>query len=231
MNPIIIVVIVLVFGGSYFYAFMLHKRGKNSIKEYESPNMVAKSEEFQEELLQRIYSPLAKRFPHEKIDAFTECAYITNLTSKTKSTLFTGLKVLGWGLIGVRARYTQAANATYLVLVGEDIHYILFIEGEQSDFFMITSSQLKRAKITPLSNVDKTTRMLATTGNKVSNKLVFEKDGKNIEIIFFDRVTNGTQGIPLSDSSSSITDILGKGRVMGIRFKERLLNQHPNLKH
>lgn len=231
MNPLLIAAIVVVFGGSYVYIFMLQKKNKQVAKEYEAPGMIAQSQEFQNELLQRMFNPLAQRFTSQEIDAFTECAYITDLTSKTKSTLLTGLKVIGYSLIGVRATYTQAANAAYLVLIGEDLHYILFQEGELTDFFTMTRSQLQKAKIIDLSAVDKTTRVYSTIGDKVSKKLILDNNGKTTEIIFFDRVSKGTQGIPLSDSTTNIKDILGKCRVMGIRFQDKLKEQYPHLKH
>ncbi|MDM1388742.1 hypothetical protein HX052_01960 [Myroides marinus] len=231
MDPILIIFIVVVFGGSYGYMFYIRNKQKKTTKNYETPEMVAKSEEFKAELLQRIFSPLNNKFPNQTIDAFTECAYLTNLAAKTKSTLITGLKVIGYSLIGVRATYTQADNAAYLVLTGEDLHYVFFQEGELSSLFTLTRGQLQRAKITDLSAVDKTSRIQSTVGDKVSKKLIYESDGKNVEIILFDRITKGTQGIPLSDASSSIVDILGKCRVMGISFKEKLIEQYPNLKY
>lgn len=168
MDPILIIFIVVVFGGSYGYMFYVRNKQKKTTKNYETPEMVAKSEEFKAELLQRIFSPLNNKFPNQTIDAFTECAYLTNLTAKTKNTLITGLKVIGYSLIGVRATYTQADNAAYLVLTGEDLHYVFFQEGELASLFTLTRGQLQRAKITDLSAVDKTSRIQSTVGDKVS---------------------------------------------------------------
>lgn len=38
-------------------------------------------------------------------------------------------------------------------------------------------------------------------------------------------------GTPVADYTTGVKDILGKNRVMGIRFKDKLKEQYPNLNH
>lgn len=92
MNPLVIVIIVVLFGGSFAYIILMQRKQKQTTKKYESPSMIAKSEEFQEELLTKLLEDIAPLFPDEKIIAFTECAYISNLADQAKNTLILVLK-------------------------------------------------------------------------------------------------------------------------------------------
>jgi hypothetical protein len=231
MDPIIILAIIAVFGGSFAFMFIQMKKQKETTKKYESPTMIAKSEEFQKELLSQLYEPLTEAHSEEPIIAFTECAYISNLGEKTKDTLLTGLKVIGWGAMGVKAKYQQVDNAAYLVLTNEHLHYLLFEEGEITDTFSLTKEQLTKAKVTDLSSTDQATRVFATAGNKVSKKIVIGNEGQSFDIIFFDRITKDTTGTPVADYTTGVKDVLGKNRIMGIRFKDKLVELYPNLRH
>lgn len=231
MSPLVIIAIVAVFGGCFAFMFLQMKKQKETTKKYESPNMLAKSEEFQKELLSQLYEQLTEAHPEEPIVAFTECAYISNLAEKTKNTLLTGLKVVGWGAIGVKAKYQQVDNAAYLVLSKDHLHYLLFEEGEITDTFSITKEQLSKATVTDLSTTDQASRIFATAGNKVSKKIVIDNEGHSFDIIFFDRITKDTTGTPVADYTTGVKDVLGKNRVMGMRFKEKLVEQYPNLRH
>lgn len=231
MSPLLIIAIVVVFGGCFAFMFLQMKKQKENTKKYEAPGMIAKSEEFQKELLSLPYEPLAEVHPDEPIIAFTECAYISNLAEKTKNTLLTGLKVIGWGALGVKAKYQQVDNSAYLVLTKDHLHYLLFEEGEITDTFSLTKEQLDKAKVTDLSSTDQATRFFATAGDRVSKKIVIGEEGQSFDIIFFDRITKDTTGTPVADYTTGVKDILGKNRVMGIRFKENLVAQYPNLRH
>lgn len=159
MDPIIIIAIVVVFGGCFAFMFLQMKKQKEATKKYESPTMIAKSEEFQKELLSQLYEQLTEVHPEKPVIAFTECAYISNLAEKTKNTLLTGLKVIGWGAVGVKAKYQQVDNAAYLVLTKEHLHYLLFEEGELTDTFSLTKEQLTKAKVTDLNTTDQAARV------------------------------------------------------------------------
>ena len=231
MDPIIILAIIAVFGGSFAFMFFQMKKQKETKKKYESPNMIAKSEEFQKELLADLYEQLTDAHLEEPIVAFTECAYISNLAEKTKNTVLTGLKVIGWGALGIKAKYQQVDNAAYLVLTKDHLHYLLFEEGEITDTFSLTSELLSKATVQDLSSTDQATRIFATAGDKVSKKIVIDNEGSSFDIIFFDRIIKDTTGSPVADYTTGVKDVLGKNRVMGIRFKEKLIQQYPNLRH
>lgn len=116
-------------------------------------------------------------------------------------------------------------------MTDNNLHYILFEEGEHTDGVSLTSEQLSKAKIEDLTSTDQVSKMFATMGDKESKKLVIEENGSSFAIIFFDRITKSTYGAPVADYTTGIKDVLGKGRVMGIRFKEKLKEQYPNLKY
>ncbi|WP_010252871.1 hypothetical protein [Myroides injenensis] len=223
------IIIIVLFGGCFFLAYKMMDNQKKVIEKYESPVMVNQAVNFNKELLEHDLELLAEQFPNHKIDAITECAYISDLSSKAKDIAGKAFKTVALAAVGVKTRYVQVANAAYLVLIGDELHYILFEEGEVTDHLILPKEVLEKAKVEVLNNVDKVSRMFATAGGKQSRKLVLDMDGNTFDIIFYDRIQKEPSGYPVG--RSKVKEVYGKMRVAGIDFEKKLKERFSNIKY
>lgn len=222
----IFIIIAVLFGGSFLYIFYMNKKRKESIGKYDNPEMYQQAEKIKEELLTDRFSAIVKQMQNAPIDAFTQCAYITTMTDKAKSAAVTAVKTVAWAAVGVKAKYREADNAAYLVISGDELHYLFFEEGAAKEHLVFNRMRLLNAGTGTVSSTEKVARMGSVMGRK-NNKLSIDIDGRKTDIIYYDMVERYPESVIATEKASF--DAPGKFKLMGKYFKDKLFAKYPHL--
>ncbi|WP_118975396.1 hypothetical protein [Taibaiella koreensis] len=226
MTTTIIIVAVMV-SLSVAYIIFMNARRKKLLGDYNADNQYHRAAELLPSIMSDRLDQIRHQMNGNAVDAITECAHITNIGQQAASAAITAAKTVAWAAVGVKAKYRTADHASYLVLSGDDLHYILFQEGELSDHQVFDRYELSTAKLDRTSASDKVTRMGSAMGRK-TQKLTLDKEGKKMEILFYDRITR-LPGGPLSPFSGDVFKTMVDFEIMGKYFKERLGNKYHQL--
>lgn len=226
MTTVIIFVSVLVALSIGYTVFMMSRR-KKQLNGYNADNQYHRAAELLPALMTDRLDQIKKEMNGSSIDAVTECMHITNLGQQATSAAITAAKTVAWAAVGVKARYRTADHACYLVLSGDDLHYLLFQEGELADHRVFDRYELSTAKLDHTSASDKVTRMGSAMGRK-SRKLTLDKEGKKTDILFYDRITRLPEGM-LSPFSGEVFKTMVDFEIMGKYFEEQLGRKYPQL--
>lgn len=173
-----------------------------------------------------IFLAIAKLMNGLPVDAFTQCAYIATVGDKVASAAATAAKTVAWAAVGVKARYNERDNASYLVLSNNELHYLFFDDGEGREHLVFDHDTLMNARAAQISQAEKVTRMGSIMGLK-PKKMHLEVNGSALDIIYYDAV----QRMP----DSMITPCTGmfetqsKLQLMGRFFLYRLHQKYPQL--
>ncbi|WP_157976868.1 hypothetical protein [Taibaiella helva] len=226
MTTTIIIVAVMV-SLSVAYIIFMNARRKKLLGDYNADNQYHRAAELLPALMTDRLDQIRQQMNGSVINAVTECAHITNIGQQATSAAITAAKTVAWAAVGVKAKYRTADHASYLVLSGDDLHYVLFQEGEVRDHFVFDRYELSTAKIDRTSATDKVTRMGSAMGRK-TQKITLDKEGKKMDILFYDRITRLPEG-PLSPFTGNVFKTMVDFEIMGKYFKEQLGNKYPQL--
>ena len=226
MSLTIIIIIVAVFGLSFVYTFYMMKKQKETANQYKGDDALAQAPQLQKDLLPKYFAELEKQMQGAPIDAFTECAYITTVGNKVAAAAVTAVKTAAWAAIGVKARYNEADNVAYLVLSGEDLHYLFFEEGEAKEHLVFDKNRLLNARVGFISNAEKVTRMSAIMSQNPS-KINIYIDGNNTDILYYDFVRR-MPGSTLAFQKNAL-DTQAQFALLGRYFKKRFTEKYPHL--
>ncbi len=227
MPPVsVIMIIAVLFGGSFVYMFFMNKKRKESLDKYNDPNMYGQAPQLMNELLADRFAVLSKQMQGAPVHAITQCAYITSLSDKAKAAATTAVKTLAWAAVGVKARYNEADHAAYLVLSNEELHYIFFEEGQAKEHLVFDRNRLMSAAVGSLSNTEKVTRMGSVAGRN-NHKLSLDIEGKQVDLIYFDSLERYPDSVLAYEKNAM--DTMGKFKLMGSYFKDKLYAAYPHL--
>lgn len=227
MPPIpVIILIVVLFAGSFVFMFIMNKKRKESLGKYDNPEAYKQAPQLKDELLAGRFAAISKQMQDAPVDAFTQCAYIASVADKAKSAAATAAKTLAWAAVGVKARYSEADHAAYLVLSGDNLHYLFFQEGRARDHLVFDRSRMLNAAKGVVSNAEKVTRIGAVTGRS-NHKLSIDIDGKRVDVIYYDAVERYPDTVLAYEKGAM--DSIGKFKLMGTYFKEKLSVAYPHL--
>ncbi|MCZ4244125.1 hypothetical protein [Pedobacter punctiformis] len=224
--PLIItiaVIAIIAYGG--FIYFMMKKR-REALQKYDNPEAYKQVPQIMENFLSSRFSALTKQLQGAPVDAFTQCAYITSLSEKATSAAITTAKTVAWAAVGVKARYNEADNASYLVLSGDELHYIFFEENEIKEHLILDRSRLSNAVIGNISNTEKVARMGSVMGRQ-SHKITIDIDGKKIDLIYYDAIERYPDSVLAFERNGF--DTIAQFKLMGKYFKEKFYSKYPNL--
>ncbi len=221
----IFIPIALVFAASFGIFLFTNYKKKRSLKNFDADAEYKNAPQFLKEFCANQLSSVPKQMNGFSIDAITECAHITNLQKQAANATITAVKTLGWAAIGVKAKYQTAQNTSYLVLSGNSLHYLFYEEGEIKQHLVLDEYRMQNAKIEQTSGLDKVARMGSVAGRK-TQKLIFDIDGKSMEILFYDRIANAPEGM-LNGTDFHL--LHAKGEIIGKHFVENIKTTYPSL--
>lgn len=225
-TPVIIAIVVLALLGYGLVFYFMHKKRKEALAKYDHPGAYKEAPQLLREFMNDRFAPLASQMRGAAIDAFTQCAYITSLAGKAKSAAATAAKTVAWAAVGVKARYREADHAAYLVLSGDDLHYVFFEEGSVKEHLVFDQLRLLQANPGVLNKTEKVTRMGAVMGRK-THKLVLDIDGKKMDLIYYDAIERYPDSV--IGYSKNTFDTMARFRLLGGYFKEKLSAKYPHL--
>src|SRR5690606_27757772 len=128
---------------------------KDTAKKYEGEAGLSMAVAVKDDLLQHEFSELSKQMNGAPIDAFTQCAYIATVGDKIASAAATAAKTAACAAVGVKAKYQERDNASYLILSNQELHYIFFDEGEARDHLVFDHETLLDARPAQISSSEK----------------------------------------------------------------------------
>ncbi|PSK89798.1 hypothetical protein [Taibaiella chishuiensis] len=227
MPPVpVLVIIAVLFGGSFVYIYFMNRKRKESMGKYNDPHIYNQAPQFMTELLSGRFAAIDKQMQGAPVHAITQCAYITSLSDKAKAAAGTAVKTLAWAAVGVKARYSEADHAAYLVLSGEDLHYIFFEEGQVKEHLVFDRGRLMTAAVGSLSHTEKVARMGSVAGRN-THKLNLDIEGKKVDLIYFDTLERYPDSVLAYEKNAM--DTMGKFKLMGSYFKDKLYAAYPHL--
>ncbi len=226
MSPLVIVIIVVVFGACAYFSIYMSKKSKGIMEKYNQPEYYKNAPTYLDEFMNDRFDLIKKQMQGAPIDAFTQCAYITTLSNKAKSVAATAAKTVAWAAVGVKARYNEADHAAFLVLSGEELHYIFFEEGEAKQHLIFDRLRLLNAKKGELSSTEKVTRVSSLMG-RTNHKLIIDIDGESIDLIYYDKVERYPDSTLVMEKSAF--DTMGKFKLMGTYFKDQFYKKYSHL--
>jgi|GEM_PF-191496 len=224
---ITIVMIVCMLVLSAGFILFMNSRRKKLLGDYNAENQYHRADEILREVVNGPLSDIREQMKGQPVDAVTECMHITNIGRQAASAAMTAAKTVAWAAVGVKARYRAADHACYLVLSGDDLHYLFYEEGEIKEHLVFDQYRLANAKLEQTSGTDKVTRMSSAMGMK-SQKLVLDLDGEKMEVLFYNRINRLPHGpLPFTDRNVFRTQV--NFEIMGRYFKEQLGKKYIQL--
>ncbi|MGJ1243904.1 MULTISPECIES: hypothetical protein [Sphingobacterium] len=211
-----------------FISLMMMKKQKETAKKYEGESGIALAPGVKDELLSDEFSELRKQLNGAPIDAFTQCAYIATVGDKVASAAATAAKTVAWAAVGVKARYNERDNASYLVLSNNELHYVFFDEGEVRDHLFFDHETLLDARTAQITNSEKVTRMGSVMGLK-PKKMHLDVNGNGLDIIYYGTVQRMPHGI--ISPGSGMFETQARLQLMGRLFLDRLYKKYPQLQN
>ena len=226
MSPTIIAIVVIIFGAAFAYSFFMMKKQKQSKQKYAGDDALSQAPEIQKQLIPARFSAIEKQMQGAPIDAFTECAHITTVGNKVTSAAATAAKTVAWAALGVKARYQEADHAAYLVLSGDNLHYLFFEEGKSKEHLIFDRNRLLNARVATITNAEKVTRMSAIIQQK-PNKISIDIDGKFVDILYYGEVRRMPE-TTLSFEKNAL-DTQAQFGLLGRYFKKKFSEKYPHL--
>ncbi|WP_336829169.1 hypothetical protein [Sphingobacterium multivorum] len=211
-----------------FFSLMMMKKQKETAKKYEGESGIGLAPGVKDELLNDEFSELRKQLNGAPIDAFTQCAYIATVGDKVASAAATAAKTVAWAAVGVKARYNERDNASYLVLSNNELHYVFFDEGEVRDHLVFDHETLLNARTAQITNAEKVTRMGSVMGLK-PKKMHLDVNGNGLDIMYYGTVQRMPHGI--ISPGSGMFETQAKLQLMGRLFLDRLYKKYPQLEN
>lgn len=209
------------------YVYFLNMRRKKTLGDYNADNQYQRAAAIVPETVDHHLSAIKNQMDGRAIDAVTECMHITNLGRQAASAAKTAAKTLAWAAVGVKARYHTADHACYLVLSGDELHYLFFEEGAMKEHLIFDRYRLQHARLEHASGTDRIARVYTSGGIK-TQKLILDIEGKKMEILFYNRI-NRLPGGPLSFMQKDVFRTQVDFEIMGKYFKEQLGHKYPQL--
>ncbi|UUV20871.1 hypothetical protein [Paenimyroides aestuarii] len=226
MSPTIIIIVAVLFIGSFIYMRYMMNKQKQAAQKYSGDDALNKTPEMQQELIPKYFSSLEKQMQGAPIDAFTECAHITTVGNKVASAAATAAKTVAWAAVGVKAKYQEADHASYLVLSGDELHYLFFEEGAPKEHLIFDQTRLLNARVGTITNAEKVTRMSAIAQQK-PNKLSIDIDGKPVDILYYNEVRRMPETTLAFEKNGM--DTQAKFGLLGRYFKKKFFEKYPHL--
>jgi len=219
-------IFVVVVAACVFISIFMMKKQKETAKKYEGESGIALAPGVKDELLSDEFSELRKQLNGAPIDAFTQCAYIATVGDKVASAAATAAKTVAWAAVGVKARYTERDNVSYLVLSNNELHYVFFDDGEARDHLVFDHETLLDARSAQISNSEKVTRMGSVMGLK-PKKMHLDINENGFDIIYYGAVQRMPHGI--ISPGPGMFETQAKMQLMGRFFLDRFYKKYPQL--
>lgn len=229
------VYLIAVFLVAYLsFAIYASIKGKAIKEKYKTEKVIEQADKFQTELLQNQFRLLKTEMKNLPIDAFTQCAYIATVGDKVGSAVATAAKTAAWAMVGVKARYYEVDNASYLVLSDNEVHYLFFEEGKPKTHIIIDEETLKTSQLGTISKTEKVVRMSSLV-TLDPTKIDVNIPENPFSIYYYNEVKRTPEE---DDEAKKITKIFnyiktselnGKMSVMGKNFRKKLGAKYPHL--
>ncbi len=216
---IIVVVCILI-------SLIMMKKQKETARKYEGESGIHLAPDVRDELLKDEFVKLRKQLNGAPIDAFTQCAYIATVGDKVAAAAATAAKTVAWAAVGVKARYNERDNVSYLVLSNNELHYVFFDDGQVRDHFVFDHQTLIDAHTAKISNSEKVTRMGSVIGLK-PKKMHLDINGTGLDIIYYGVVQRMPHGI--ISPGAGMFETQAKLQLMGRLFLDRFYEKYPHL--
>lgn len=208
------------------FSLIMMKKQKETARKYEGESGINLGPDVRDELLKDEFVELKKQLNGAPIEAFTQCAYIATVGDKVAGAAATAAKTVAWAAVGVKARYNERDNASYLVLSDNELHYVFFDEGRARDHFVFDHQSLISAQNAQISNSEKLTRMGSVMGLK-AKKMYFDINGNGLDIIYYGTVQRMPHGI--ISPGVGMFETQAKLQLMGRLFLNRFYEKYPHL--
>lgn len=231
MSSTVITIIILVAVAYGVFMVFYMKKLKGTRQKYAGDDALAQAPQIQDELLTSHFTAIKKQMQDAPIDAFTQCAYITTVGNKVKSAAVTAAKTAAWAMVGVKARYHEADNAAYLVLSGENLHYLFFEEGEAKEHLVFDRFRLLSAKPAAITNGEKVTRMSSIMMQKPM-KMSMDINGHQTDVIYYGEVRRPPESALYGEGIMKVQgmgELHGKFGLLGRYFRKKFHERYPHL--
>ncbi|WP_312362033.1 hypothetical protein [Sphingobacterium sp.] len=202
------------------------KKQKETARKYEGESGINLGPHVRDELLKDEFVELKKQLNGAPIEAFTQCAYIATVGDKVAGAAATAAKTVALAAVGVKARYNERDNASYLVLSNNELHYVFFDDGEVRDHLVFDHETLLDARTAQITNSEKVTRMGSVMGLK-PKKMHFDINGNGLDIIYYGTVQRMPHGI--ISPGAGMFETQAKLQLMGRLFLNRFYEKYPHL--
>lgn len=219
-------IFVVIVAACVLLSVVMMKKQKDTAKKYEGEAGLSMAVAVKDDLLQHEFSELSKQMNGAPIDAFTQCAYIATVGDKIASAAATAAKTAAWAAVGVKAKYQERDNVSYLILSNQELHYIFFDEGEARDHLVFDQQTLLDARPAQISSSEKVTRMGSIMGLK-PKKMHLDVNGNGLDLIYYGTVQRMPAG--LISPGSGMFEAQARFQLMGRFFLDRLYQKYPQL--
>ncbi|MCW8311768.1 hypothetical protein K7A41_11080 [Sphingobacterium sp. InxBP1] len=219
-------IFVVIVAACVLLSVVMMKKQKDTAKKYEGEAGLSMAVAVKDDLLQHEFSELSKQMNGAPIDAFTQCAYIATVGDKIASAAATAAKTAAWAAVGVKAKYQERDNASYLILSNQELHYIFFDEGEARDHLVFDHETLLDARPAQISSSEKVTRMGSIMGLK-PKKMHLDVNGNGLDLIYYGTVQRMPAG--LISPGPGMFEAQARFQLMGRFFLDRLYQKYPQL--
>jgi len=208
------------------FSLIMMKKQKETARKYEGESGINLGPHVRDELLKDEFVELKKQLNGAPIEAFTQCAYIATVGDKVAGAAATAAKTVALAAVGVKARYNERDNASYLVLSNNELHYVFFDDGEVRDHLVFDHETLLDARTAQITNSEKVTRMGSVMGLK-PKKMHFDINGNGLDIIYYGTVQRMPHGI--ISPGAGMFETQAKLQLMGRLFLNRFYEKYPHL--
>lgn len=224
----IIVFMVAIYIGIFFWWKMKRNQSKAAFDKLDLRQEAANALNYQDELLNRQYAFIKKQMNGTPVEAFTVAKLEYTTKDQAKDIAKDALKSIA--TLGM-VKFQTVQTPKYLVLSGDDLHLLdTDTDGEISKHLIFDKSRLQHSVITEMP-VAKSTFAQAQYGNYVlkSYMIALETEGKTANILTYSGIVD-TTAAGVANALSNNADMQVKQFVVGNYFLKKLGEKAPNLK-
>lgn len=221
--------IAIFIGLSVVYTLYMKKRGEDQMKNIDYSKELQHVESNIKSFVNGDFSEIKTWMKDKPINAFTSASVPVTDTDNAKNMATDALKSVAWSAVGVKARYNRVDTLSYLVLSGEDLHYLdSDVDGNLMAHLVFNPSDLVNAKIKNAGGKS-VSIMMKDKSTEVYTLSLPSKDGA-IEV-------NAHDGLDFQHKVG-VGDMFGgkmventtKGKAVSEDFFKKLAEKYPNLK-
>lgn len=229
LHPITISIAILMIACLCFSIYM-NRKIKLAKTKIDLDHERTKYELYKQELLAQDFSKLSQWMDGKAIDAFTSASVPQSTGSKVKEMVTDGVKYIAFSAVGIKRQRIETAS--YLVLSGNDLHYLdTDIDGDLDEHLIFDNFRIEKAKLEFTGVLKETIGLYSKSSEKDLPKvhcITFMIDDKPLSLNMHDRLNYEPDTSHYFNLKKQVTT-RAKYQVVGERFVQILQDKFPNL--